>query len=212
MAAQDRIAHGEGGRPNGVRHGAHESISGASLYSTTTAGDDDDDDDDATSTGSGRMTPNANVGLPHGFPTAGFASGVDATAGVGTTGGKHERDRSSTALDSLANELDALRTHWETTNKNYRLNDKFEFERSPMTPTLGMPAGLGLGVGVEEGKKEGERVGVASEGNNGGDIGESLASWRRRLEEGDEEDDDEKKNHETTKGESSLGPVASATS
>ena len=217
VAAQDRTAHGEGGRPNGVRHGAHESISGASLYSTTTTGDDDDDDDDEddrTSTGSGRMTPNANVGLSHGFPTAGFAGGIDATAGVGATGGKHERDRSSTALDSLANELDALRTHWETTNKNYRLSDKFEFDRSPLTPTLGMGAGIGLDLGSEEGKRVEERAGMASEGNKGRDMSESLANWRRRLEEeeDDDDDDDERENHKTAKSESSLGQVASAAS
>ncbi|KAJ5063831.1 hypothetical protein J3E74DRAFT_307522 [Bipolaris maydis] len=35
------------------------------------------------------------------------------------------------ALDSLASELDALRTHWETTNKAYRLSDRFDFERTP---------------------------------------------------------------------------------
>jgi chromosome segregation ATPase len=210
-AAQNRTVHGEGSRPNGVRHGAHESISGASLYSTTTTGDDDDDDDDddeddGTSTGSGRMTPNANVGLPHGFPTVGFASGVDVTVGgegVGQTGGKHARDRSSTALDSLANELDALRTRWETTNKSYRLSDKFEFDRSPLTPTLGMGAGLGLGVGSEEVNKDGERVGMAGGEGNGRDI--SLANWRRRLEE---DDDGDKK----AVGESSLGSMASTVS
>ncbi|KAK3700374.1 Negative regulator of mitotic exit [Vermiconidia calcicola] len=38
--------------------------------------------------------------------------------------------RDSLALDSLASELDALRSHWETT-KNYRLSDKFDFEKSP---------------------------------------------------------------------------------
>ncbi|KAJ6197018.1 hypothetical protein J3E72DRAFT_420553 [Bipolaris maydis] len=39
--------------------------------------------------------------------------------------------RNSMALDSLASELDALRTHWETTNKAYRLSDRFDFERTP---------------------------------------------------------------------------------
>lgn len=49
--------------------------------------------------------------------------------------------RNSMALDSLASELDALRTHWETTNKNYRLSDRFDFERTPTTATAG-PGGL----------------------------------------------------------------------
>jgi DNA repair exonuclease SbcCD ATPase subunit len=39
--------------------------------------------------------------------------------------------RNSMALDNLASELDALRTHWETTNKAYRLSDRFDFERTP---------------------------------------------------------------------------------
>jgi chromosome segregation ATPase len=37
--------------------------------------------------------------------------------------------RNSMALDNLASELDALRSHWETTNKAYRLSDRFDFDR-----------------------------------------------------------------------------------
>lgn len=40
-------------------------------------------------------------------------------------------ERNSGALDSLATELDALRTHWENTNKNYRLSSTFDFEKTP---------------------------------------------------------------------------------
>ena len=36
--------------------------------------------------------------------------------------------RNSLALDSLASELETLRSHWETTNKNYRLSERFDFE------------------------------------------------------------------------------------
>lgn len=43
-------------------------------------------------------------------------------------------NRTSVALDSLASELDALRTHWESTNKTYRLSNTFDFEKSPTTP------------------------------------------------------------------------------
>ncbi|KAH9868231.1 hypothetical protein J1614_007303 [Plenodomus biglobosus] len=39
-------------------------------------------------------------------------------------------NRNSMALDNLASELDALRSHWETTNKAYRLSDRFDFEPS----------------------------------------------------------------------------------
>lgn len=38
--------------------------------------------------------------------------------------------RNSMALDNLASELDALRSHWETTNKAYRLSERFDFERT----------------------------------------------------------------------------------
>jgi hypothetical protein len=108
--------------PNGVRgHKPSNSLSGESIYSTAT---DTDVEEDAASTASGELTPSA-----HSFPTAGIAGGV----GPGPS--KHARDRSSTALDSLATELDALRSHWEETNmRNYRLSDRFEFEKSPSTP------------------------------------------------------------------------------
>jgi len=39
--------------------------------------------------------------------------------------------RTSVALDSLATELDALRSHWENTNKAYRMSTAFDFEKSP---------------------------------------------------------------------------------
>ncbi|KAI0172510.1 hypothetical protein GGR52DRAFT_410066 [Hypoxylon sp. FL1284] len=63
--------------------------------------------------------------------------------------------RNSTALDNLANELDMLRSHWEATNKNYRLSTNFDFE----------------GVGN---KKEDDGVGLG--------LSESLADWRKRLD------------------------------
>lgn len=72
-----------------------------------------------------------------------------------------EDGRNSLALDSLASELDALRTHWETTNKNYRLSDKFDFERSPHAGT-----------------------------SAGGGFGDGLASWRSKLDISDHDDDE----------------------
>lgn len=69
--------------------------------------------------------------------------------------------RNSLALDSLASELDALRTHWETTtSKNYRLSDRFDYDRTPTTTTG--PAGAN------------------------GDS--SLMDWRRGLEIDDDDD------------------------
>ncbi|UJO24961.1 Tip elongation aberrant protein 1 [Fulvia fulva] len=70
-------------------------------------------------------------------------SGVSASGDSNYSGTAHSESgegRNSMALDSLASELDALRTHWETTNKNYRLSDKFDFERT-LTATSANTAG-----------------------------------------------------------------------
>lgn len=64
-------------------------------------------------------------------------------------------NRGSMALDSLANELDALRTHWESTNRNYRLSSQLDLDRTPTKDTSEGPAMMN----------------------------DSLAEWRRRLEE-----------------------------
>ena len=64
--------------------------------------------------------------------------------------------RNSTALDNLANELETLRTHWEATNKNYRLSNTFDFESHPV-PKRDDRASLGLSG--------------------------SLADWRKRLDD-----------------------------
>ncbi|KKA30140.1 hypothetical protein TD95_002804 [Thielaviopsis punctulata] len=71
-------------------------------------------------------------------------------------------NRNSAALDSLASELETLRSQWEATNKNYRLSSTFEFD----TP-------------VGAGKK--------SDDLNGLGISESLADWRKRLDVEDQE-------------------------
>ncbi|KAI1779294.1 hypothetical protein F4818DRAFT_246167 [Hypoxylon cercidicola] len=70
-------------------------------------------------------------------------------------GGTLSEARNSTALDNLANELDMLRSHWETTNKNYRLSTNFDFESA-------------------SNKKEDDGVGLG--------LSESLADWRKRLD------------------------------
>ncbi|KAI9703227.1 MAG: Negative regulator of mitotic exit [Candelina mexicana] len=69
-------------------------------------------------------------------------------------------NRTSLALDSLASELDALRTHWETTNKNYRLSSQFDFEKTPTSAH--------------------------------GELSDSLASWRKRLDLEENEADERK--------------------
>lgn len=65
-------------------------------------------------------------------------------------------NRTSMALDSLASELETLRSHWETTNKNYRSSGQSINVATPATPTA--PGGFG------------------------GPDGESLVSWRKKLE------------------------------
>lgn len=135
-------------------HVSHESMSGESMYSSTTTSDPDEDD-----ITEGQLTPSA-AQFPQHVSQAGEMKppAVPGQAGASVQTPQHARDRSSTALDSLAMELEGLRTHWETTNKNYRLSDKFDFERTP------------------------------TGGPGEGDLGESLASWRRKLdlEEGHE--------------------------
>lgn len=69
--------------------------------------------------------------------------------------------RNSAALDSLANELETLRSHWEATNKNYRLSNAFDFE-----------AGLSAAT-----TKKDDRA------SSGLGLSESLADWRKRLDE-----------------------------
>ncbi|KAJ5551104.1 hypothetical protein N7461_005802 [Penicillium sp. DV-2018c] len=64
-------------------------------------------------------------------------------------------NRGSMALDSLANELDALRSHWESTNRNYRLSTQLDLDR---TPTKENSEGSAL-------------------------MSDSLAEWRKRLED-----------------------------
>ncbi len=82
--------------------------------------------------------------IPHSFSS----SSSSHTTPLGTT-----NTRNSTALDSLATELETLRTHWEGNNRDHN----FERDaRSPLTPDI-------FHVGDE--------------------ISSSLANWRKRLDE-----------------------------
>lgn len=75
-------------------------------------------------------------------------------------------DRNSMALDSLASELETLRTHWETTNQNYRQSSNFDFDRSPTTEKS-------EAHGLEHSDKP--------------DLSNSLTDWRRRLDTEEQE-------------------------
>lgn len=65
---------------------------------------------------------NMNVGN-HSHNTSIGADSTFSTAGPG--------ERNSVALDSLASELETLRTQWEGTHRTYRLSSQFDFERAP---------------------------------------------------------------------------------
>ena len=69
------------------------------------------------------------------------------------TSNSNENNRGSMALDSLASELETLRSHWADTHRTYRLSNQFDFERSTPTSATG-PGGMS----------------------------DSLANWRKRLD------------------------------
>ena len=85
--------------------------------------------------------------------------------------------RNSAALDNLANELDMLRSHWEATNKNYRLSNTFDFD-GPATSGRKDDDGVGLGLSASLAdwrkrldSEEAEGQGSSSNGGNGGGSG-----------------------------------------
>lgn len=87
----------------------------------------------------------------------------------GGTGGNGLEARNSAALDSLASELETLRSQWEATNKNYRLSTNFDFESTTNAKKDDGAAAIGLS--------------------------ESLADWRKRLDTEDHHSDGEKSRH-----------------
>ncbi|RAL62131.1 hypothetical protein DID88_002617 [Monilinia fructigena] len=70
-------------------------------------------------------------------------------------------NRNSMALDSLASELETLRTQWETTNKNYRLSSFGDYDDRPTTSK--------------------------SDAENAPQLSGSLADWRKRLDAEEQE-------------------------
>ncbi|KAI0018095.1 hypothetical protein F4780DRAFT_781658 [Xylariomycetidae sp. FL0641] len=84
-----------------------------------------------------RMSIDQAGGAPNG---AGHGRRESSDAGS-VYGGLGEA-RNSKALDSLADELENLRNHWEeTTNKHYRLSNAFDFETRKEDETGGMGMG-----------------------------------------------------------------------
>lgn len=101
----------------------------------------------------------------------------DSDDTIGERAGQSYLDnRGSTALDSLANELDALRSHWESTNRSYRLSSQFDFERNP---------GGGIDVGANApaaGRSQNKEV-SSPLSPSGSDYFFSNNEWRRKLDE-----------------------------
>lgn len=97
--------------------------------------------------GISRTHSNASSNTISGRPRADSSVSQDSTT--------FPDNRGSMALDSLANELEALRTHWESTNRNYRLSSQLDLERTPTKENSEGPALMS----------------------------DSLAEWRRRLDE-----------------------------
>ena len=176
-----------GNARNGSIRRHRESVSGASLYSTgdaMTEVSETDEDDAAGSANTGGIGANR--------------SGHTANASIGSGTSENGTVRNSVALDSLASELETLRTHWETTNKSYRLSDRFDFERTPTSPQSGalsdslanwrrklelqeQQGGGGSAVGKVVGGGGGATSGAGKRGDGFNDIDSVLASESNGL-------------------------------
>jgi hypothetical protein len=87
-----------------------------------------------------------------------------STVGADSVYSSGAGDRNSLALDNLASELETLRTQWEGTHRSYRLSNQFEFERAP-----------------------------SNDAGAGGELSNSLATWRKRLDAEEKDKDGEPK-------------------
>ncbi|EFX02401.1 cell polarity protein [Grosmannia clavigera kw1407] len=85
-------------------------------------------------------------------------------------GSTYGEARNSAALDNLANELETLRSHWEATNKNYRLSNAFDFDNG------------GAGGGNNNGRAASSSPTKDGKEDGGLGLSESLADWRKRLD------------------------------
>lgn len=149
---------------------------------------------EAATSGPGASASGAVGAIPPSVSVSGATNGVNPNGLAGSTANpsqSHARQdsseagsaygetygdgRNSAALDSLANELETLRSHWEATNKNYRLSNAFDFETTA-SPVLGSAAGAASGAGG------GLNVSNGANGGPANGLSESLADWRKRLD------------------------------
>jgi chromosome segregation ATPase len=89
-------------------------------------------------------------------------------------------NRNSMALDSLASELETLRTHWETTNKNYRLSNAFDFDDRTPLPKLEEKQADGLSGSLADWRKRLDAEEEASRSRKGSDAGLSPSGTGKR--------------------------------
>jgi hypothetical protein len=109
-----------------------------------------------TTVGNYRRQSQLAPGAPNGISHNREQSASTVTDTSSPDENERGEERGSLALDNLASELETLRTQWESTSRgNYRLSNQFDFER---TPTRETPSGGEL-------------------------MSDSLADWRRRLDE-----------------------------
>ena len=115
--------------------------------------------------GGGSHTRNLSTNSTFNLGGHSHSNSIGAESAFSTSGAN---DRNSMALDSLASELETLRTQWEGTHRTYRLSSQFDFERTPTATTT-----TGTGTGTMAG---------SAGGGAGGELSDSLASWRKRLD------------------------------
>lgn len=108
-----------------------------------------------------------------------YSQSIAPSEAEGTVTQEGPDERNSLALDSLASELDALRSHWETTNKSYnRLSDRYDYDKTPTAGTA--PAEFG------------------SSGSGGG-VGGLMTNWRIGLKDDEDESRPSTSDSDTTK-------------
>ena len=108
--------------------------------------------------GHGHARGLSNVSTTSTNPPPNFRGGHSHTnstdpSSISNSGHTAENNRNSLALDSLASELETLRSHWADTHRTYRLSNQFDFERSNPNSAVGS-----------------------------GNMSDNLANWRKRLD------------------------------
>ncbi|KAI4235516.1 MAG: hypothetical protein LQ352_008086, partial [Teloschistes flavicans] len=118
---------------------------------------------------------NNNPTHPRGMHSATPSTATDATFPLHSHASSISNDtRNSMALDHLASELESLRSHWEGTHqRNYRHSNQFS-DLDPRTPTTTASTNH-------------NHHHHHNTGGGNGELSESLASWRKRLDEEERE-------------------------